>query len=349
MAKRKKQSRPAPKPRPATKPQPSSSAALTVAAPAAPAVAARPAERTGEVFVLCPADTVTGGPDALHQLVHTARGLGYAAHLVYVPPTGRVPEPYAAYDLSIVPFAQDTQQDAVVVPEIWPGMFANFPRAKKVFWWLSWDYGAAAFDEVNRLGVLHACQSAYALDMVRRSGYRKTSAMLLSDFTRAEFENPSGASRRNLVAYFPAKGPEFSEKIISANPDLEFAPIRDMTPAQVHELLSVAKVYIDFGPHPGKDRIPREAAAAGCCVITSSDRGASAYREDVPIPRRYKFPTAGFDVEQVSKAIRDCLENYDERARDFELYRASVAAERWIFVEEVEELMERLGCRRTTG
>lgn len=307
------------------------------------------AARAGEVFVLCPAHTVTGGPDALHQLVHAARTLGYSAHLVYEPHTEKVPEPYRGYDLSVRRSAVDTPKNAIVAPEIWPGFVDAFPRSKKVFWWLSWDYGAQGFDVVDRAGVIHACQSAYALDMVRKSTMRKTGSMLLSDFTRWEFGGSRPSERRDIVAYYPTKGAEFSERLIAENPDLTFVPIANMTPAQVHELLSEAKVYIDFGHHPGKDRIPREAALSGCCVITASDRGASAYREDIPIPKRYKFTTRVFRSREVSAAIRDCLAHYDERIEDFELYRATIRAEQWIFLEQVEELMEAVQCRRTTG
>lgn len=52
--------------------------------------------------------------------------------------------------------------------------------------------------------------------------------------------------------------------------------------------MSKSKVYIDFGNHPGKDRIPREAAISGCIVITGK-RGAAAFAEDVCIPETYKF------------------------------------------------------------
>ncbi|MCX7738527.1 MAG: hypothetical protein N2Z80_03840 [Hydrogenothermaceae bacterium] len=54
------------------------------------------------------------------------------------------------------------------------------------------------------------------------------------------------------------------------------------------DILKKAKVYIDFGNHTGKDRIPREAAMLECCVITGR-RGIAKYREDVPIPENYKI------------------------------------------------------------
>lgn len=49
--------------------------------------------------------------------------------------------------------------------------------------------------------------------------------------------------------------------------ELNFKPIINMTRDEVIRELQRAKVYIDFGNHPGKDRIPREAAILGCCAI----------------------------------------------------------------------------------
>ena len=61
-----------------------------------------------------------------------------------------------------------------------------------------------------------------------------------------------------------------------------------LSPEQVQAMLKKAKVYIDFGGHPGMDRIPREAALAGCIVVTNRE-GSAAFRQDVPIPSQYKI------------------------------------------------------------
>lgn len=47
-------------------------------------------------------------------------------------------------------------------------------------------------------------------------------------------------------------------------------------------------IYIDFGEHPGKDRIPREAAMRDLIVITGRD-GAAVNDVDVSIPKKYKI------------------------------------------------------------
>jgi hypothetical protein len=113
------------------------------------------------------------------------------------------------------------------------------------------------------------------------------------------------------VVYNPAKGIHYTNEIIRrAGQTLQIVPIGKglngqvrMTDHEVTNLLHRAKVYIDFGPHPGMDRLPREAALAGCIVITNRD-GAAGYDIDVPLPSEFKFGGM-FSVDNVYALLRD--------------------------------------------
>lgn len=83
-----------------------------------------------------------------------------------------------------------------------------------------------------------------------------------------------------------------------------------------------SKVYIDFGPHPGMDRIPREAALAGCIVITNKN-GAANYDKDVPIPPQYKFEK--FDSYCIVECIEKCVNDYESKREEFNDYRKWIA------------------------
>ena len=72
-------------------------------------------------------------------------------------------------------------------------------------------------------------------------------------------------------------------------------------------LLARAKVYIDFGNHPGKDRIPREARMQGCIVITGKN-GSAKYFEDVPIEE--KFDKSPKNISVISTLIKQIFDNY---------------------------------------
>lgn len=114
------------------------------------------------------------------------------------------------------------------------------------------------------------------------------------------------------VVYNPAKGIHYTNEITrrAAGKTLQLVPIGKgpngqvrMTANEVSHLLCRAKVYIDFGPHPGMDRLPREAALAGCIVITNRE-GAAGYDVDVPLPTEFKFGGL-FNVEKIYTLLRD--------------------------------------------
>jgi len=125
--------------------------------------------------------------------------------------------------------------------------------------------------------------------------------------------------KEDIVCYNPRKGIEYTSEIVKMMPDVQFVPLFNMSREQVIETLKKSKVYIDFGFHPGKDKFPREAALMNNCVIAGF-RGSAMFYNDVPIdPLKYKFNVD--DLSEVPNAIRDCLNNYDERIKDFALYK----------------------------
>ena len=94
-----------------------------------------------------------------------------------------------------------------------------------------------------------------------------------------------------------------------------------------------SKLYIDFGNHPGKDRMPREAAICGCCVITGR-RGAAANDIDVLIPSKYKFQDTDFDA--ISSQMDHVMKNFDTCTVDFISYRDRISNEEDSFKEEIK-------------
>jgi hypothetical protein len=78
-------------------------------------------------------------------------------------------------------------------------------------------------------------------------------------------------------------------------------------------------VYIDFGHHPGRDRIPRESAILGNCVITNWG-GAAGFFNDIPVSNQFKSSIA----EAIGVAIRNCFENYESVINEYSLYRSSI-------------------------
>mgnify|MGYP001626387956 FL=1 len=161
----------------------------------------------------------------------------------------------------------------------------------------------------------------------------------LSDYLNPNFlSNKAELSKKvNIVVFNPKKGISFTKKIISSATDIEFVPLANMTREQVIETLQKAKVYIDFGNHPGKDRIPREAAILGCCVITGK-RGSAAFFEDVPIPDEYKFEDKEENIPKIIEKIKDCFDNFEKRYQDFDYYRQVIKNEPIKFLEDLKKI-----------
>jgi hypothetical protein len=92
-----------------------------------------------------------------------------------------------------------------------------------------------------------------------------------------------------------------------------------MNENQIIDLLKISKIYIDFGHHPGRDRIPRESAILGNCVITNS-KGSAGFYNDIPINKEFKTS----NVEEIGVVIRNCFENFESVIDKYSLYRSSI-------------------------
>lgn len=192
----------------------------------------------------------------------------------------------------------------------------------------------------NQRGKLHhLSQSAYANHYLLTNGIQKVDS--LSDYLRADFLVKSkqvSNKKEDIVLYNPKKGFEFTKEIIAhAKEGIKFVAIENMSVEQVFDLLSKTKVYIDFGNHPGKDRIPREAAILGCCVITGL-KGSAKFNDDIPILAKYKFLDSKSKIPEIVNCIENCLKNYEEAIKDFANYKAFIENEQSIFKMQVAKI-----------
>lgn len=188
---------------------------------------------------------------------------------------------------------------------------------------------------------LNLCQSYYAMNFLKNYGVNKIA--YLSDYLNKEFllQNFEIDSKKDIVAFNPKKGRSFTHKIIAITPDISFKPIENMTQDKVIELLRKAKIYIDFGNHPGRDRLPREAAILGCCVITGK-RGAAKYFEDVSIPEEYKFEDKEENIPLIVQKIKECLGKFEEKTKDFDYYRETIRKEPQKFLKDLRKIIKKI-------
>jgi hypothetical protein len=152
-----------------------------------------------------------------------------------------------------------------------------------------------------------------------------------------ESNNIDLIKKEDVVIFNPKKGYQFTKKIIKFASDIRFIPIENMTREQVINTIKIAKVYIDFGNFPGPERIPKEAAMLGCCVITGK-RGCAEFFEDVPIPDNYKFEDKEENIPKIVNRIKDCFDNFEERHKDFNNSREIIRGGKNRFIEDLRKI-----------
>lgn len=310
-------------------------------------------------ILVCAPHVVTGGPELLHQLVHTLRGLGRDAHITYYPfeKTFEVPEPYRIYDAPVARFA-DAPDTFVVIPESATPLQRHVRQGQAAVWWMSVDnyfytQGESRWiDTYKRYRSLmnlrepiarlrhaqHFVQSEYARQFLADNGLDSTPLTDYLNPAHLARTAPPAHDREDLIVYNPKKGVRRTRALMRRHPDLRFVAMEKMTPAQVSELLGRAKVYIDFGHHPGKDRAPREAALAGCCVVTGR-HGAAANSTDIPIPAAYKLDdSSDAYLETFRPLVASIFRDFERHTRQFEPYRERIRGEHARFEEQVQAI-----------
>jgi hypothetical protein len=321
-----------------------------------------------KVYVACPANKATGGPELLHQFVFELRKLRISAYIYYF--DGRfkkklVHPAYLNYKNPFVTKVDDSKDNILIVPELNTNLLANFKYLYKVIWWLSVDnyrswirpkflskiyfYKFLFFykffnkefiiSKHYALPIHHFVQSYYAFDYLLNNKIRKNLITYLSDYLNKDFINfaTKKIPKANIVAFNPKKGYEFTKKLIIQSKKIKFVPIINMNRSEVINLLKKSKVYIDFGNHPGKDRIPREAAICGCCVITNKS-GSAKYFKDLPIRNEYKFEDSDKNIPIIINLINDCFANYSNRVNHFIEYKQFIKSEHSKFIKNIIEI-----------
>ena len=316
-----------------------------------------------KIFVAAPATSVSGGPEVLHQLCAALNANGHQAWMLYYPTdrSWEVPSQFRRYEVSTATIKDVKPDSIVVLPETCAHLIGRFRRAQVYFWWLSVDYffisaehtrvgkriGGARLAKIRLWRVRrhvrrHLFQSEYARAFLETNSLAPTSRLgdyLAEEYVEAAAKPPNGA-RENILVYNPAKGEEQTAAILraleeSGRPMPTVVPLTGMTRGEICDLLGRAKVYIDFGSHPGKDRIPREAAALGACVLTNR-RGSAANSIDLPLPDELKIDDHNPEFATIAaEKIHQLMDDYEFHAAQLDAYRHSIALEPAAFLDDV--------------
>ncbi len=322
------------------------------------------------IYVLSPAYFKTGGTELLHQYVHVLKKNMFNAIIVYTSATNEknINPAFGIYVDTYLDITEiiDDRKNVLIVPEIYTNYLKKYSNIKKVIWWESVDnylklvspgylyknkhYKSLLYyfrdvllrknnhirpRKLNQIDY-HFVQSYYAFDYVEKKGVKNIYYVsdYINEIYTKNIKNDYSSEKDNIVCYNPSKGWKFTKKIIEKANNISFVPLVNMTNDQVMATLRKAKVYIDFGNHPGKDRFPREAAAMGCCIITGL-KGSANFEKDVMIKECYKFEDKNKNIPEIITRINECLNNYDKVKEDFKPYVNMIEGEKDNFEKDV--------------
>ncbi len=304
-------------------------------------------------YVLCPGKMESGGPELAHQLCYSLLYMGQEAYMYYTcsgqmePLDVDASPKFYKYGTGHVKSLADINQNAIfIVPEALTTWGPLLPDGRKVIWWMSVDNYIVTTGERNLKWIeqnvdYHFVQSYYAKNYLReRTGISEEKILYLSDYIGEKYGKfifPV-QYRQNIALYNPAKGYEEIRPLIEATPWLKWLPLQGLNEEEMIVRMQAAKVYVDFGNHPGKDRIPKEAASCGCCVITNK-KGSAAFYEDVPIPDEYKFDDVHNSYDRIAALLQDICGNYEVHVQEFEVYRQFIAGEKAQFENDVQNML----------
>ena len=322
------------------------------------------------IYIACPEKYATGGTELLHQLFFKIKKHTNNVRIFYFDYSGTsnpTNERFKKYEVEYVAASEDSEKNILIVPEVATLLLRKYSKITKSVWWLSVDnYYQSIGNDKNfpkmiikkfrlmkrnrtlHLGfnfkddkIIHLYQSYYAESFLNNKHVNQKT--YLSDYIGSNFLAVNAkfvsCERENVVLYNPSKGIEFTKKLIEYDNEIKYIPLVNMSQEEIVSLCQKAKVYIDFGNHPGKDRFPREAAYLGCIVITGL-KGSAKFENDVYIPDSYKFKDKKSVIGIIVDKIKYVFTDYDHLINDFGPYRMKTKLEEHDFENDVKKVMD---------
>lgn len=311
-----------------------------------------------KVYIQCPANFVTGGPEFLHQVCAGLRDNDIDAYMYYENNLSPNPQPEcytARYNNPYVTSIPDTLAAALIVPEIYVSSLFNtrYKKFKKLILWESVNFYLtqvpAFLLNIFPENTIHLYQAQYIKDFLTFARVPEKDQIPVTDYISEEFLNIQNiqiddSKKENLISFYVPKGNEFTLVVLQhlkEKYNYQFLPLENYSTEELINIFTRSKVFLDFGYFPGKNRMYREASTCRNIIFTSPF-GAARDKRDVNIKDKYKIFPNDDNIIVVEDRIKDCIENFDKYIIDFDELREEVFKEKEIFDKNIKVLADRL-------
>lgn len=315
-----------------------------------------------KIVIGSPSNRFTGGPTLAHQLCAELTAQGYEASMYYynVKNEKKAQHPnYKYFNTKYSTVLKDDENTIFIAPETNPDMLKKIKKGIKVLWWMSVDnyfdkyltsrknmilnIGGLLKFNIDQKSIFHFAQSQYAIEFLESRGIDKKNIFYVSDYLDEIFLKNSSKHKsirkNNVILYSPKRGLDLTKKLIKKIPEFRWIPLQNLTQKQMIDLMQSSKLYVDFGNHPGKDRIPRETVINGCCIITGT-KGSAKNNIDINIPNEFKFDDNKTSIDIIANKIRDILNNYEKNYELLKDYIKKIELEHEKFSTDVNSAIK---------
>ncbi|MBK1898202.1 hypothetical protein [Chryseobacterium paridis] len=321
-----------------------------------------------KIIIFCPPNSVTGGPEALHQLADKLDRLKVKNVFMHYIPKRKNAKPvnYSIYNTTEINSFEDHPENILIIPESMTFLIKEYPQSQKVIWWLSVDFYKILMDYRIRKqniftklfykqkdkeyhfeplsNVFQWAQSYRSSIYIKDHGIPENQIDYVCDYINPSFLENKGTIAKDFtnknILYNPRKGKKEISQLIKSSPELNWIPVQNMNAGQIKDLMAKSLLYVDFGENPGRDKMLRESVSQDCCII-SGKNGSSAYYEDLMIPEEYKFNFSEDKIPDIILKIKRVLENYSDHISEFIPYKNMVLNEEVAFEEKLKEIFKK--------
>ena len=322
-----------------------------------------------KIYVLCPGNNRSSTADICHELCAALIKAGIKTFMVYLPandnfnPANPVDEIYKKYNIPYDNGVEDSEKNILIAPEIAVNFLYFTRKTRRIIFWLNVhnflrDIAVKTADHFEEIlnrpmpkffsfnpydsDIEHWAQSEYARQFLKINGVADEKIFTVTDFINQKFFDAppvKNSAKKNLIAYRQIKGSDFTDIVQALTAAYEWQPVESFTPENIQKLFGAAKVYVDFGDHPAKGKLVREAAILNCVVVTSL-HGAAANDIDINISDEFKFEETIEDAKKAAKKIQAAMKNFNVELSRQNNFREKILREKELFVEQVKAALE---------